>query len=542
MNKSTFFTPIEKIIALTAVLMAVGCGGPFSAEHYMELQVPAEKLTQIETLDIEAMSKSPEATDKGDIEQAELAITLEMCRVLVLQNNLDMQVQLMSPTIASETINQERAKFESLIYSNAEYVRTDTPTSTDLDSPQLEHHRFDLGVSVPLRTGGALDFNLPIDRTDTNNTFSTLNPAHNTDASFSISQPLLRGAGPRTNTHSIRLAIYEGQIANLQTKMAIIGLLQEAEATYWHLYAVRRALEVRKQEYDLAVAQLEKAERMVSAGTAAEVEIIRAESGVAERLEGIIIAENSLRNQQRFLKRLINKPGLGLQTATILIPRTEPEPVHYNLDAEKLTNSALDGRMEMLELAIRLAQDADTIQYERNMLLPLVSAGYRYNVNGLGSSYGDSFDLLGEKRFEDNMLSLRAELPLGNARAKSKLREAIYTRHQRLLSTDAKQLLIVQEVYESIDGLEAAWQRILASRQSAILAGRNLTAEQRQFELGLSTSTDVLDAQTRLLTEQLREIEALAEYQIAQVNLAVATGTVLGAANITIVPIVPDTD
>jgi outer membrane protein TolC len=81
----------------------------------------------------------------------------------------------------------------------------------------------------------------------------------------------------------------------------------------------------------------------------------------------------------------------------------------------------------------------------------------------------------------------------------------------------------------------------LASRQRAILDGRLFDAEKRQFELGMGTSTDVLQAQTNFAEAQRAEILALAEYQIALVDLAYATGTLLGAAKIRWEPIVlPD--
>jgi outer membrane protein TolC len=57
-------------------------------------------------------------------------------------------------------------------------------------------------------------------------------------------------------------------------------------------------------------------------------------------------------------------------------------------------------------------------------------------------------------------------------------------------------------------------------------------AELRQFEIGLRTSTDVLEAQTRLAEAQRAEIAALTEYQISLVDAAFATGTLLGAAKI----------
>src|SRR3712207_7099357 len=51
-------------------------------------------------------------------------------------------------------------------------------------------------------------------------------------------------------------------------------------------------------------------------------------------------------------------------------------------------------------------------------------------------------------------------------------------------------------------------------------------------ELGRRTSTEVLDAQIRLADARQAEIAAVAEYQIAQVDVAQATGTVLGQSRV----------
>ena len=78
----------------------------------------------------------------------------------------------------------------------------------------------------------------------------------------------------------------------------------------------------------------------------------------------------------------------------------------------------------------------------------------------------------------------------------------------------------------AIDTLDVNWQRILASQQRTILAARVLDVEIRQFEQGIRTSTDVLNAQASLANAQLDEISAIAEYQIAQVDIAFAAGMI----------------
>jgi outer membrane protein TolC len=123
-------------------------------------------------------------------------------------------------------------------------------------------------------------------------------------------------------------------------------------------------------------------------------------------------------------------------------------------------------------------------------------------------------------------------VPLGNEAAKSRLLRAFYQRRQRLVSKENRRTLIEKEVLAAADQLETSWQSILASRQNAILAGRVYEAEKRQFELGLRTATDVLDAQAKFANAQSAEIQSLTQYQIAQIDLSFATGTLLGAAKV----------
>jgi outer membrane protein TolC len=544
MSKQIFLRLYRFVVFIGfVILLSGGCEQFIDDENFYEFNAPPEKLRQIETLDLEAMeAKIDGKVDTNDVPAKEVSLTLEQCRALALEHNLDIKVQLIAPAIAAKKVSEQEARFEAAFFSNLTYSKTDTPTSTTLSGSKVDYSRVDLGVEVPLRTGGTVTFDIADSRIKTNNIFSTLNPAYVSDLSISISQPLLRNAGKRANTYAIRIANYERQLTDAQTKLEMIRVIADADRWYWRLYAARRELGVRKKEYDLAKAQLEQAQRFVDAGERSMIEIIRAEAGVAERLEAIIVAENELRDRERELKKLLNKPGLKMQTTTVLIPATEPDPVHYELDKQSLVAKAIDNRMEMLELELQIATDVSTIDYLQNQALPLVTLDYTYNINGLGATRSKSFDMLTDKRFEDHQLGLQFLVPLGNEAAKSRLLQAFYQRRQRLATRENRQAAIELEVLNALDQLEANWQRILASRQNSILAGRLFEAEKRQFELGLGTSTDVLDAQTTFADAQSAEISALAEYQIALVDLSYATGTLLGAAKVQWQPIIPKSD
>lgn len=526
-----------------ALSALTGCM-PFPGnEEYYEITTPPEKVRQVETLQLEKAETQDETRiDANGATPDQLKLTLEQCRAMALQNNLELKVQLISPAIAAERVSEEQARFESAFFTNVSYNRSNSPSVSYLDEitgSKVDYLHTDLGVQVPLRTGTTVTFNAADNRIQTDAQQTKYNPYYTSDMSVSISQPLLRNAGKRVNTYGIRIAEYARQMADARTKLEVIRVIAAMDRVYWRLYAARRELEVRKQQYDLAQTQLEQARRFVNEGERAYVEVVRAEAGVAQQLEAIILAENSLRERERELKSVLNKAGLDMQSATVLIPGTEPDPVRYKADRAELVELATDTRMEMLELELQIAQDMSTIHYAHNQALPLVTLDYTYNINGLGATRGDSFDLLFGNEFADHRLGLQLLVPLGNEAAKSRLRQAFYQRRQRIATRENRRAMIEYEVLNAIDQVEANWQRILASRQRAILDGRLFEAEKRQYALGMRTTTEVLQAQTTFADAQSAEILALAEYQIALVDLAHATGTLLGAAKIEWQPIIP---
>jgi outer membrane protein len=466
----------------------------------------------------------------------EVPLTVEDVRKLSLENNLDLKVELYNPSIARETLNEEEARFEALFTTDASYSSNDTPfanqVSQELQGTQSQNWSVNPGLQFPLRTGGLVQFNVPMDRLETNSTSATLNPSYTSDFSASIQQPLLRGGGIDVNAQPIRIAFYGYERAQVLTKLQVIRVVAAAEVVYWRLYAARQALEVRRQEYDLAVAQLDRARRMVAAGTAAEPEIVRAQSGVADRVEAIINAENVLRQSERDLKRILNAPGLGMQSPVSLVPVSDPTPKYYEIDPDRLVARAMNGRMELLESELLIAQQTANVRVARHEMLPLVTLSYNYRINGLGSDLDESFTMVRDNNFDDHFASLQIQVPIGNEAARSRLRQAMLQRLQDLATKEQRQAQIRQEVLNTVDQLQTDWQRVLAARQRVILNRRLLDVEIRQFEQGLRTSTEVLNAQTDLANAQLSEVSAVADYQIDQINIAQATGVLLGHAHI----------
>lgn len=469
-------------------------------------------------------------TNYANVEKIDLA--LGDARTAALTNNLGLSATLIAPEIAAQRVNQERAAFESVFTLTANWNETDAPTASTLVGSQSRSQSVSPGIRIPLMTGGNITVSAPINRFATNNSFSTLNPAWTSDLQISLSHNLLRGAGRRAATHALRLADLDRQTSLAQTKLEVIRVLADVDRAYWRLYASTKALEVVEQQHTVAQIQLESAQRKERAGTGTQVDIVRAQSGLADRVEAIILAQNDVKLQQRTLKQLINMPGLTVDTNTRILTDSSPDPVEYLYDLEQLTTAAIDNRMEMLELEITLARNAAAIAFAQNQKLPLVALTYTYRINGLAGSLGNSVDILAQNEFEDWSVGLNTEIPLGNQAAKASLAQAILARLQSLASREAREQAITTEVHNAVDNLQSTWHRILASRDSVLLNARLLEAEKRQYDVGRSTSTIVLDADANLANARLSEIRAIVDYQIAQIDLAFASGTLLGQAKV----------
>lgn len=526
--------------ALALSLTLPGCTRALLSRALQNETLDEERTRQIEPMDLTEHSRSePVTVDQASEDLVEqyrqrpeppetLDLTLPDVRATALANNLDLHVQLVEPAIAQATVDEEEARFEMTFNGSVRRSRSDAPTSLGTQGTKSTFDQYSFGIDMPLITGGAGSITLPFTRASTNNPFSLLDPAYDVDLRFAISQPILRNAGVAIATQSIRVARRQSQIADARTKLQAIRVLAGADRAYWQVYAARGELDVRRKQYEVAMEQLERARRKFQAGDVPEIEITRAQSAAAGSLEAIIVSETAVRSRERDLKRIMNRPDLPITSPTALLPGTAPEPLGLELDAGALITYALEHRMEMLELELQLLIDALNIDLQRNATLPLVNVDYSYTINGLAGTLGEAFDQLPDRSFEDWSVGVNVEVPLGNEAAEARLRRAVLLRLQRLATKEQRRLEIEQSVLEALDQLQQSWQRILAARQEAILAGATYDAERRQFQVGLRTSTEVDDALSRLADAQSREVRVIADHQIAQIGLAEATGTLLG--------------
>lgn len=472
-------------------------------------------------------------------------------RAKALVHNLSIKIANADTLIARAQLDEERAKFDQIIFANLKYGDKDLPmmsgdsvkfTSNNpaLDNAlvklsktptQTKSIEGDVGISIPLRTGGTVKIAAPFENLDKTGNFDS--NEYRTGLKFSISQPLLRDAGFAVNEASINIASVNEQATLARTRLQSIRIIAMIDKAYWALNQAWTELEIRQQQYEYAAQNLTMVRKRVQEGLTAAIEINRAEIGVNDRLEQLIIAKTNLSLAQRQLKFYLNDPQYSVANTTQFITTTAPDLYNYQFDRTKLVESAQSNRLDLLETELKLTEDLLKIGVLENQMLPLFSLDYAYGaLSDSESSFGRAYNSLNQLDYNEWYVGLRFEMPVSNDARRARLNRAVQQRLQRLSTKDLQKLTVQREIYDVLDTLEQNWQRILMTRQQVAIAGTNYEAELKQFKEGLRTMTEVLEALTRLGDAQVREIKAVTDYQASQIDLAFSTGTLLGYSRV----------
>lgn len=501
---------------------------------------PALPPTAVSGAQKSTQSRPPVALPEAKVASGPNRIDLALAdvREAALHNNLDIDVEQVLPALARENTAEAEARFEPTGFARYLHTKVDIPLVPRVRfADGVETDTAEVGIRVPLQTGGFATINMPVTRTDSG--FPGIGDLYESAAGFSLSQPLLRNAGLKVNRAPITVARLNERQQDARTKLAILNVLANADRTYWNLYAAARSVEVRLQQHQRALTQEHQANRLAEEGVVPAIEITRARAGVARRIQDIIRAENVRRLTERELKRVMNRPEVPVGSTTALIALSQPDPRELELDNQRALQTALANRMELLDLELQMAIDSLSVDVARNAKLPSLAVDYSFRYLGAASRYDNSLDQLSDTDFNNQAVGLVLEVPLGNNAREARFRRAILQRVLTETTTAQQRQLIERQVLDTIDRIQEAWQRILAAREETLLAATNYQAEQRQFLAGSRTSTDVLQAADFLADAQLREVDALTAYEIAKIDLAFVTGTLIGSGKVELQPYAP---
>lgn len=476
-------------------------------------------------------------------------VSLKETIAIALEHNPGIAARRLEPSLGSADVLRAQSRFEPVLGGGASWARADTPNASALagqDTLVQRNRDVDVGVGKLLRSGASLRADLLTDRRTTNAAFASLSPEYRPELQFSVIQPLLRDFGLDFAYLVVKVADSTASAAVHQYEVDLAEFVQAVVETYWNVVGARESVEVQREALALATRTVEENEARVRVGLFAPVTVLEAQAEAKARETDLIVAENVLKTTRQRLAQLAFYRPMNTVVPRMLEPADEAMVSPIDVDEDAALGRALAERPEVLASMLGVEARQYSERAARNALLPRLDFIGSYGLTGLSGgakrvTFGgttappsvfagkerDAYDVLTDGDFDNYSLGLRFEIPFSNARAKSDYatsrvqREQAELRHRELLSQ------VMLEVRDTTAAVVDSKKAIETSRVARELAEENLRNQQKRHEVGIATTKDLLDFQTRLTEARSTEIQARVRHAIAVAAWRRAQGALL---------------
>lgn len=514
----------KSILFLMALSIALWCGKiTFGSEHPSSMQMP---------------SATPSAGIEIDSNLKFVRLSVKDSVAYALRNNFDIEMSKLDLKVQDYGITKEKSRFDPILTLAGNIQNSETPSSNLLQTGSstssvinpfvMDGRTADAVLKSLLPTGATASLGYHVFRSFLDpSPFQLLNPSYTNFIEASITQPLLKGAGWFYNRSPIYIARNNKKISLAQFKSRALDVSNAVQEAYWNYVRAMENLKVAKKSLERAEDLLKKNKVQVEVGTLAPVEIIDAESGVASRVEAVILAENTIKDREDELKRIMNFADTDIISDATVVPADNPYFEAKKIEVKDAIRIAMEKRPELTELQLVTENAGIQTRRRKNELYPQLdfTGGVRYT--GLGSEASDANDAAFSETYQGEFLGLALSIPIGNRSARSEYNKSKLNERQATLNVRKKELDIVVEVRASARQVTTNIERVNATRKAKELAEKRLENEGKKYNVGRSTSLEILRAQENLAIAEFEATRAIIDYEISLGNLEKAKGTIL---------------
>jgi outer membrane protein TolC len=473
-------------------------------------------------------------------------ISLADAALRALKHNLDINISRQTKESRQADVTVEQAKFDPTLSVNGQYNRIVNPLNrpifgatgsnlAGITTFDQRSHSVTLDATTNLLTGGNVDLNYSPSRTSVNQNLATgflFNPSYTGGLALTLTQPILRNAGVDVTKTFIRIAQNNAAVEEHVFRDRVLTVLATVEQTYWEVVFANENLKVAEAALKAAQELLASNRAKAKAGIMSIVDVLQAEAAVASRVEQVLVADKTIRDQEDQLRRLLNPDEQDLRQDLRLTPLDEPVVSLEPISLQEAIDTAIEYRPEIVQAKKNMESSDLNTQFAKNQLLPNLSFQGTMGLAGLGRDYGDSFNRNLSGDYYNYGAGLVLSYPLGNRSAWSTYnKRQLEAKNAEASLVSVRQQIIVG-VREAVRRVQTDFKRIETTRSARIMAEKQLQAEQERLKVGLSTTRFVLDFQRDLATAQGNELRSTVDYNKALSNLARHKATTLDRYNL----------
>lgn len=467
-----------------------------------------------------------------------LELSLDNAVERALKNNTDLAVEKFRPEAAKADVTGAEGAYD--VNLNGQVLKNSTTVParnafTGGDEVETSTWTFDAGAQKLLKTGGVFNVDFTNSKADSGSVFQTFNPSYDSNLNLSLTQPLLRNFKIDNARYQLKVSKNNQQISDVQFRETVLNTVATVKKDYYDIIAALDNLEAQRKSLALAQKLLDENQIKVRVGTLAPLDVVQAESEVAGREEGVIVAEAALALVEDTLKAAIFPTNDPATWNLRIVPTDRPTADKVEIDAEAALQKALAGRTDIAAARKALDNNDLAIQYARSQLLPAVNLIGAYGTTGIGGTqlrdasglplpepisggYGDALSSVFGRDFPTWTVGVNFAYPLFNKSARAQQARARISKDQALASLTRLEMAIAQEVRNAARNVESNFKRVDSTRAARVLQERRLDAEEKKFAAGMSTNFLVTQAQRDLADASVNEIRAVLAYRTSLIE------------------------
>jgi outer membrane protein len=477
----------------------------------------------------------------GQTTQPPLKLTVDDAVQMALQNNLELAAARLDPQISDARVAGAVSIFKPTIGASAgRNNQLQPPTSFLIPTPtrnDVASSNISLSQRLPW-FGGSYSLGWDTTHTDSNSILNSYNPLIRSGLAFSFSQPLFRDFSTDGARSNVELSRNNRTIADTRLQEGVVQTTAAVKTAYWNLVAARANVEARQAALQLAeeLARVNKAK--VDVGQSPPIDLVSAQAEVASNQEQLIVAETAVKQAEDRLRLLIFDAARRDVWNIQIEPAEAPPVVTASIDMDGAVTRALRERADLARARKDIENANTSLRLAGNQKLPDVRLNASYQASGLGGTqvlrtggfpgtiigggpvtgFGSVLDQLVNSNYPTWAVGVSVSYPLGQS-----AEEAIHARsrleaqqaEQRVRSAEAR---AIQQVRDAGWKVEMNGRRVETARSARDLAEQRRDVEQKRFEVGMSTSFLVIQAQRDLAQARQNELSAMLSYVLSLVD------------------------
>jgi outer membrane protein len=489
-------------------------------------------------------------TDRDATNPRALTLTLDQAVETSIERNLGIDVQRYEFRIAAEEVRRQYGPFDPILEGTVRQSAEEQTALTALEGGSDRSLLWNFGVRHFLPTGGSYNVGFNNTRVTRSGPFVSFSPGFQSTLDLGINQPLLRDFGIDVNRRGINIARNTLGINRELFRDVLMDTTLSTDIAYLDLVYARRNVEVVKEALFLARDQARITQIRIDVGASAPLDILQPNVQIARSEESLIRAVALVRDAEDRLRRLMNldpsewdRPIIPSETTNFQTTTT--------IDLDRAVAQAIERRPEVRQSALQMDNFRINHLYARNQMLPTLDLNAGYGLAGIGgrtlnpqtgqpdptvpeTGYGNALESIFANDFPSWNIGFTIGLPLSNIGARAAARQAELDVEQSRQSDSLTRQNIAIEVRSAVRNVDTTARSIEASRAAREAAERNVEAERKRYENGMTTNFQVLEVQQQLSDARRAELQAIIGHQQAVAAYRAAVGEILETHDISV--------